>query len=338
MKLRSNHFQSLPLAERGASIVMGWRRLLLITSVGLFASAADAYVAPVETRDVPINNSPSAANTAPAITSGYDQEQPLINPNTPVSSLSSYPETTAVAPQQHQELADSLAAAASDELTRLDRLEQEVRDLRGQLELQAHRVAQLQSEQNARIDSNTSGQQRAEEGKFVDSSSANSPAVTPATASNSANSEVMPSANLPNDAQVASGLNEQQLTEQKMYQDAYGYLINKQYSKAKPALKGYIQQYPQGEFLVNAHYWLGEISLLEGDVPSATKEFSIVANDHSTSPKAPDAMLKLGFIYADQGQWERARKQLNDIKQKYPQSSVAQLAEQRLKLLDTQGH
>lgn len=320
----------------------------LITSTSLLALLAFpmtvlAYSAPVENRSTePVSQSYVEATSTPAEASSFDQ-QPLVSANTPIEPTGNNYSSQASSSAQQQYAAPANHADASNVLARLDRLEQEVRELRGQVELQAHTIAQLKTQPN-------SGSKGPSNQMPLQQSTSNSHYAPPENSVSSIQDQ--PSVDAEPGVSPLQGsqsnelgtpiktaeTNDGVLTEQKTYQDAYDLLINKQYSKAKPALQDYIAEYPSGQFSVNAHYWLGEVSLLEGDTKSASKEFKLIINDYASSSKAPDAMLKLGFIYADEGKWQDARKQLTEIQKKYPDSSVAQLAEQRLKLMAAQGH
>ena len=59
--------------------------------------------------------------------------------------------------------------------------------------------------------------------------------------------------------------------------------------------------------------------------------FRTVLQKYPQSRKAPDAMLKLGFTQYEQKRYADARKTLEEVSQKYPDSDVARLAADRLK-------
>jgi len=51
------------------------------------------------------------------------------------------------------------------------------------------------------------------------------------------------------------------------------------------------------------------------------------------SARLPDALLKLGYIYGEQGDADRAREVLQKLVQVYPNTQAANLAERRLQSL-----
>ena len=54
------------------------------------------------------------------------------------------------------------------------------------------------------------------------------------------------------------------------------------------------------------------------------------------SPKAPDALLKVGYCQYELKQWAAARTTLEAVAAKYPNTTVAHLAEGRLRAIQLQ--
>jgi tol-pal system protein YbgF len=213
-------------------------------------------------------------------------------------------------------------------VNQLAELEQALRELRGQLEEQQHELQQLQDGQRRLY---VDLDQRREQLSSAGNNATAFPVEAPTT--RAIQSEQPVKAVSMSDADAA-----QILQQQGVYEKAYKSLRNKQFSQATAQMRDYLQQYPTGDYAVNAHYWLGELALLSGDSSEAKQEFSVVAKNYSKSPKAPDAMLKLAMLDVDQGHWKQARQQLELIQENYPKSTAAQLAQQRVKQLSIQGH
>ena len=76
------------------------------------------------------------------------------------------------------------------------------------------------------------------------------------------------------------------------------------------AFKQYVVDFPTSPYVANAHYWLGEIYLLQGQDELARQAFSAVVEQHATHGKAMDASFKLGKIYHQLGDDKRARELL----------------------------
>ena len=84
---------------------------------------------------------------------------------------------------------------------------------------------------------------------------------------------------------------------------------------AAVALKMHLETYPGSPFAANAHYWLGEIYLLQGDTELARQAFTNIVERHADHPKAMDSRFKLGKIYFQLGEVERARNLLEQVAQ-----------------------
>jgi len=63
---------------------------------------------------------------------------------------------------------------------------------------------------------------------------------------------------------------------------------------------------------------------------NARQAFSNVVNNYPSSDRAPDALLKIGYIYYEQGDVTNARNVFNDIIVKYPNNQVSDFARERL--------
>jgi TolA-binding protein len=63
----------------------------------------------------------------------------------------------------------------------------------------------------------------------------------------------------------------------------------------------------------------------------ASGAFRSVLQKYPQSRKAPDAMLKLGFTQYELKRYADARKTLEEVTQKYPDSDASRLAAERLK-------
>ncbi len=126
--------------------------------------------------------------------------------------------------------------------------------------------------------------------------------------------------------------------EQADYQHAIRLLKLGRYDEAKAAIGGFLHNYPQGEYADNAQYWLGETLYVMRDTRTALVEFRRVVDNYPTSGKIPDALLKIGFIHADLEDWGKAREALSEVTTRYPDSSAARLATERLERLRAAGH
>lgn len=126
--------------------------------------------------------------------------------------------------------------------------------------------------------------------------------------------------------------------EQTLYQSAYGFIKEKKYPQAVAALQKMLNKYPSGQFAANAHYWLGELYGLMNKPIDAEREFNQVIVHYGKNPRVPDAMLKVGLIYASEMKWIEAKAMFRKIVSKYPNTSSAKLAQQQLKEIKKLGN
>ena len=121
------------------------------------------------------------------------------------------------------------------------------------------------------------------------------------------------------------------MTDVAEYQRASQYLSNRQYDQARSAYQQYLTDYPEGQFVANAHYWLGELNLLKKNNAAALSEFSTVVKQYPASSKRPDAEYKIASIQMNTGHVADAKQGFQAIQKHYPKSTAAQLAAIQLK-------
>jgi tol-pal system protein YbgF len=120
------------------------------------------------------------------------------------------------------------------------------------------------------------------------------------------------------------------LQEQNAYQTGYNALKNRSYPQAITSMESYLQQYPNGKYAASAHYWLGELYLVQKQLDKAAVQFNTVITQYPSDSKIADAKLKLGMVYYSKGQYPQAKTLLLEVKKQYPGSAAARLAEARL--------
>ena len=182
--------------------------------------------------------------------------------------------------------------------SQIQRLQQEVMLLNGKLEEQAHELQRLKEQSLQRY---TDLDQRLSGG-------APSAAKTGAGASAS----ILPPSSAPVSGRSGKAAPEQP-GETAAYRAAYGLVQGKQFEKAIPAYKQFIQSYPSSQYAANAHYWLGELYLVKQppDLEASRQSFALLLSQYPDSPKAPDALYKLGKVQFMKGNREKAREYLD---------------------------
>lgn len=190
--------------------------------------------------------------------------------------------------------------AISEMFSRLQLLQQEVMELRGLVEEQAYELRQLKQQSLERyvdVDRRLSGGETA---KPV------APANTVATTTTATVPQV-----------------KEKPGEADAYRNAYSLVRSQQFLEAVSAFRQFIQDYPQGKYAPNAHYWLGELFLVivPPDLESSRRQFTLLLEQYPDNSKIPDALYKLGKVYFDKGDPAKAREYFNRVLNEYGKSS-----------------
>lgn len=120
-------------------------------------------------------------------------------------------------------------------------------------------------------------------------------------------------------------------TAKTAYQDAYQKIKNRQFDAAKSALRVFVSDFPDSQYVPNAEFWLGELYLQDSELEKARDAFYILVTRYSNHRKVPDAKFKLGKIYFELGDKEQARLMLQSVLSDHPDSSAAGPAREYLK-------
>ena len=124
------------------------------------------------------------------------------------------------------------------------------------------------------------------------------------------------------------------LSEQQLYQMAYDSVINSNFERSIAEFDQYMSVYPSGRFVTNAHYWKGQAYLYLERFTEARDSYEIILDQYKDSAKLADAMYGLGLAYQGLGNITQARQLLNEIKRRFPNTGVANLADTKLLQLD----
>lgn len=127
--------------------------------------------------------------------------------------------------------------------------------------------------------------------------------------------------------------------EEAEYKAAYALLSPQQrrYKEAVKAFRAFLEKYPHSKLAANAQYWMAEASYVLQDNETALREFQKVVSDYPDSPKVSGALLKIGYIQHALGQKDAARATLQRVIKDFPNTAVADMAQQRLQRIDREG-
>ncbi len=189
-------------------------------------------------------------------------------------------------------------------------LQQEVMQLRGTLEEQAHQLRKMKEQ----------GMER-----YIDLDRRLAAVATnpPAVATNASGVKAVA---------LASSAPEQE-GEKGAYDAAYAQVVSKQFDTALESFKQFLVDYPDGKYAANSYYWMGELYQVVSpqDLEASRQAFSQLLGQYPDHGKAADAMYKLGKVYFLKGNKEKSREWLNRVISSYsksPYSSAADKARQ----------
>jgi tol-pal system protein YbgF len=116
----------------------------------------------------------------------------------------------------------------------------------------------------------------------------------------------------------------------QLYYEAAQDLTQGRYSMALKGFRDFIQRFPNSEFTDNAQYGAGECFFAQSMFDSAATEYARVGDNFPDGDRVPAAMYKLALSQEKLKQTAEAKKTLNDLVKRYPNSGEAQLARERL--------
>ena len=122
-------------------------------------------------------------------------------------------------------------------------------------------------------------------------------------------------------------------TPEQRYGRAFDALKAGDYAASIAGMRDFIARHPDHPLADNAYYWLGQTHYLNRDYVQAIEAFASVGSKSPDSAKAPDALLKRGLSEVELKRIEAARRSFNDLIARYPASEAARLAREQLQRL-----
>ncbi|MEO8747906.1 MAG: tol-pal system protein YbgF [Rhodanobacter sp.] len=214
-------------------------------------------------------------------------------------------------------------------VNQMSQLQAQLRQMQGQIEELQHQLQQLDDKSKAQYIDLDSRLTRIEQGgagaAAPAASAASAPTASPA-GQVAAGGQSGP-ASAGSTAPLSAADNE---AAQAAYGVAFKSIRNGDYAASAREFRAFVQQYPDHPLAPNAWYWLGESYYVTTNYPVALDAFKHVVNQFPDSEKAPDALLKVGFTELELKQDAKGKAALSSVVSKYPGSSAAQLAQERL--------
>jgi len=212
-----------------------------------------------------------------------------------------------------------------DIMVRLDSLQQEVQQLRGQSEVQAHQIEDLKKRQRELYIDIDRRLLQLERNGAPAASSTGEPVVAPSTAAATTTTKPAekPQVTSTSRQQPSVATRTPELPEQEAYQQAFDLLRELQYDKATVAFRRFLDDYPNGRYAHIAMYWLGEANYAQRKFKQAISDYQNLISSYPDSPKVAEAMLKIGYSYNELQDYKQAQVILQKLVDKYPGTTEA---------------
>ncbi|MGB5422045.1 MAG: tol-pal system protein YbgF [Desulfobacterales bacterium] len=120
------------------------------------------------------------------------------------------------------------------------------------------------------------------------------------------------------------------LSEQELYDQAKQAFDAGELEKARAGFQEFTKRFPNSQNADNAQFWIGEIYYREKWYEKAIVEYQKVVENYPKGNKIRSAMLKQGYAFLNIGDKANARLILKELINKYPDTTEAQLATQKL--------
>lgn len=127
-------------------------------------------------------------------------------------------------------------------------------------------------------------------------------------------------------------------TDRQNYEAAFELLKQQRYEAAGAAFGQFLVSFPNSQLADNAQYWLAEAYYVTDQFEDALLQFQVVLSSYPRSRKIPDALLKIGYSNYELARWDGARSAMQRVRDDFPDSTAARLAEQRLTRMNDEGH
>ncbi len=234
------------------------------------------------------------------------------------------------------------AQGIAELVTQVQQLQQEVAELRGQLERQAFELESLKKRQKVLyvdLDSRVqalekSAPQTPRDNAETTAEKHNTPAlVTSHETAETTKPEVQPSTA----TQASSTGTDNDTQAAVLYEEAFAHLKAGRYTDSARLFEDFIQQHPNHELTDNAYYWLGESYYVTRNYELALDAFEQLKSRFPNSHKLADALLKIGYTQYELGLYPQAWETLQTVVREFPSSAVARLAQTRLRKMQREG-
>ncbi len=120
----------------------------------------------------------------------------------------------------------------------------------------------------------------------------------------------------------------------QMYQQVYMAYVNGNFDDAISGFERYLELYPNAQRADLAQYWVAESFFSLGEFETALREYDSLITQHPNSDRIPAAYFSKADAYLKLDRQIEAISHLRYIVNQFPDTTAAQRAEERLKVLE----
>ena len=121
--------------------------------------------------------------------------------------------------------------------------------------------------------------------------------------------------------------------EQGVFDAALNQFRSGNFAAAEGAFEQFNVLFPESPYAVEARFWLGSSQYALGKYKEAVATQAAVVDTFPDNPRAADALLNKGFAEIELGRKQSAKRSFEIVQQRYPGTTAAQSAAQRLSQL-----
>lgn len=212
----------------------------------------------------------------------------------------------------------------------LENLQNEVKSLRNQVEIQTHELNQLKQGQRNMMRDTDNRLRKLEQG-----GTARLPAASQPVAVDKPDEGA--DADKPEAADSKPASKNNLVKAQKDYDAAFEKLRNSKYKQAIAGFEAFLKTYPKHKLASNAQYWIAKSHYVNRNYNKALAAFDKTISKYPRSSKIPDSMLIKGYTLYDLGRYPEARKVLSETAKRYKNTRTGNRASKRLQQMKKEG-
>jgi len=115
-----------------------------------------------------------------------------------------------------------------------------------------------------------------------------------------------------------------------LYQNALRDMTANKMQLADQEFRDFLKYYPDNELAGNAQYYIADIEYRQGNFQQAVADYNKVLDQYPGGNKSAASQLKKGYALLELGQRDAGIRELNSLVARYPKTSEAAQAQQRL--------